>query len=154
MNMKKVISCPNCSKKMRVPKKKHIRFTCPGCNEALEFDDNTALLLQTTETNESDDSFGNDVIGFLSLFATIPLFIVLHKILPDVEWKFYMDRILLFIATIIVVMIMFESVRILLIVIFLVSYAYLIYGTIWGEYGFPELYADYANLLKSLQSFK
>lgn len=154
MSDKKVISCPNCSKKMRVPKEKHTRFTCPDCKKELEFNDSPALLLRTEEVEESEDSSGNDIIGHLSFFAAIPVFIVLHKILPDLDWKFHMDRILLFVVTIIIIERMFQSVRILLIIIFLVSYACLIYGTIWGDYGFVELFKDYVNLIKSLQPFK
>lgn len=154
MNNKKVISCPSCSKKIRVPKEKHIKFVCPDCSEELEFNDSTALLLRKEIPNESEDSFGNDIIGYLSFFATFPVFIILHKILPDLDWKFHIDRILLFILTIIIIERMFQSVRILLIIIFLMSYIGLIYGTIWGDYGFGELYVDYVNLIKSLQLFK
>lgn len=154
MSDKKVISCPNCSKNIRIPKEKHTRFTCPDCKEGLEFNDGTSLLLRTEEMHEPGDSHSNDIIDRLSFFAAFPVFIIFHKVLPDLDWKFHIDRIILFILTLIIIKRMFQSVRILLIIIFLVSYGCLIYGTIWGNYGFNELYNDYAALIKSLQRFK
>jgi len=36
-----VVNCPKCSKKVRVPAEKYVKFKCPSCGEELEFDDRT-----------------------------------------------------------------------------------------------------------------
>lgn len=111
-------------------------------------------MTDTTEKNldeENDDgSFGASVISFISHFISIPIFIVLHKLIPNPDWVFHLDRILLFIATLLVVEIIFHSMKGIVIISFMISIAWLAYGSIWGNYGFGNLFNDYRFMIYSM----
>lgn len=144
---KKIIDCPNCGKKIRVPRGKHIRFTCPDCQTELEFDDSTANLPVVDVEAGSEDSIWDNIIHYLSYFVAFPLFLVLHKILPDWDWKFHLDRILLFLAIVFIVEAIFNLLRVAVIVGLVAVVGYLGFGSISGNYGFRSLYKDYKHMV-------
>jgi predicted RNA-binding Zn-ribbon protein involved in translation (DUF1610 family) len=150
MNSEKIISCPSCGKKVRVPTGKHIRFACPDCNEDLEYSDIKAIKTKYVEDDADESNIGDTIISILSHLVTIPVFIILHKRLPDPEWDFNFDRVLLFIATLFVVEIFFHTARVLTLILFFIFFVSLSYGTIWGHYGFGGLYKDYKHMVYAL----
>lgn len=99
---------------------------------------------------ENEGSFGDFIVSFLSYFISIPVFIILHKILPDPDWKFHLDRILLFISTLLIIEMIFNSLKGILIIGFIVSLAWLTYGSFWGDYGFVGLFKDYKYMIYSM----
>jgi hypothetical protein len=103
-----------------------------------------------TEEEENNGSFGDSIVSLLSHFISIPIFIVLHRLLPDPDWKFNLDRILLFVSTFTLVEMIFNSLRIIVILGFIGSLAWLIYGSFWGNYGFLSLYQDYKYMIYSM----
>lgn len=84
--MKKIISCPKCNEKMRIPTGKHIRFNCPKCNEKLEFNDlkaNESKQVEYTEfsvlpiVDKLPNSF-SEVVPFLYILFVIISFVSLR----------------------------------------------------------------------------
>lgn len=144
MNEKKIISCPECNQKIRVPKNKHIKFTCVNCKTELEFND----------TNGSEekkyDSFFNIFTKILSYLAAIPLFLLLHKIIPDFNWKFHLDRVLLFIFLIAIIKLVVNLLKEVLAIGLICLILYLSYGSIAGKYGFKNIFEDYKYMLFSI----
>jgi hypothetical protein len=99
---------------------------------------------------ENEGSFGDSIVSFLSHFISIPIFIILHKILPDPDWKFHLDRILLFISTLFIIEMIFNSLKGIVIIGFIGSLAWLTYGSFWGNYGFIGLFKDYKYMIYSM----
>lgn len=107
-------------------------------------------LEQSVEQSEKENSFWDKAIHYLSYIVTIPIFIVLHKTLPDWEWKFHLDRILLFFATALIVEVIFQMMRFIVIIALIAALSYLTYGSFNGNYGFGTLYKDYKHMVYAM----
>jgi hypothetical protein len=91
------------------------------------------------------------LVGFLSLFIAFPIFILLHKQLPDYEWPIHSDRILLFAVVIIFVLLLLSLFRPIINFIFLGSLILLLYGTFTDTYGFQNLATDYKAMFSAIK---
>lgn len=90
------------------------------------------------------------IIFVLNVLITIPIFIILHQNIIEFEWSLHIDRILLFIILLILIQLVLRAMRrIILISIFLYLIA-LIYGTLFGSYGFQKVYEDYKSMLYTM----
>ncbi|UTN02962.1 transglutaminase [Flavobacterium bizetiae] len=90
------------------------------------------------------------IIMLLSLLITIPIFIILHQNLIDLEWAFNLDRIFIFIfvfATIFFLLMYLRTIIILCIAVYLLV---LIYGSVIGNYGFSEISEDYNSMIYTM----
>lgn len=143
----KIISCPHCNKKVRIPAGKYIEFTCPQCGEDLEFNDVTYAQVKEPEDNYT---FGDMIIDFLLLTLAFPLFIIAHNLLPNLDWNFHLDRILLGLLILFAVKLLLNSYRVLVIIGFISALIWLGYGTYKGEYGFIQIYKDYRMLVHEM----
>lgn len=110
----------------------------------------TDIKRNVQENEENDGSFIDTIIGWLSHFVSIPIFIILHKILPDPDWKFHLDRILLFIATLFIIEMIFSSLKFIVTVGFIGLLAWLTYGSYKGTYGFSRLFNDYKHMIYTM----
>ena len=143
MNNKIIIGCPNCSQQLRIPAGKHIKFTCTNCNEKLEYGEN-----KTTNTiDKTQKTTKKIIINILSVIVIIPLFLFIHKIVPELNWKFNTDRLLLFVIITVIVQFLFKLIESSIIVIFFSFLMYLTVGTIREKYGFINFYQDYVNTI-------
>jgi len=106
--------------------------------------------IESKPSAEEKEKSSGFAISFLSHFITIPLFIILHKLLPDLDWKFHLDRILLFIVTLSLVEMIFASFKELVNLGFIVMLGWLTYGSIWGDYGFKSVFNDYKYMIHSM----
>ena len=153
MTYKKVINCPRCSKKVRVPIGKHIKFICPSCNEELEYDDrpeNEKLNGSEAENLDGGFSIINTIINLISWVLAIPIFIIVHKLLPNPDWILNIDRILLGILLIFILKLILKKFRGFVIGGFLIAVIWLSYGSFWGNYGFTDVYRDYKEMIHSM----
>jgi Ca2+/Na+ antiporter len=90
------------------------------------------------------------IIFVLNVLITIPIFIILHQNIIEFEWSLHIDRILLFIILLVLIQLVLRAMRrITLISIFLYLIA-LIYGTLFGSYGFQKVYEDYQSMLYTM----
>ena len=90
------------------------------------------------------------IIFVLNVLITIPIFIILHQNIIELEWSFHIDRILLFIVILVLIQLILRAMRrITLISIFLYLIA-LFYGTIFGGYGFQTVFEDYQSMLYTM----
>ncbi|WP_442788094.1 transglutaminase [Flavobacterium sp. SUN046] len=92
----------------------------------------------------------NIIIFALNILIAIPAFMIVHQNLIDYKWTFKLDRILLFVILLIVIQLVLRAMRrITLISIFLYLVA-LVYGTVFGSYGFKSVFEDYQAMLYSM----
>jgi hypothetical protein len=90
------------------------------------------------------------IIMLLSLLITIPIFIILHQNLRDLNWSFNLDRVIIFIlvfATIFFLLMLLRTIIILCVAVYLLI---LFYGTVIGNYGFSEISEDYNSMIYTM----
>lgn len=92
------------------------------------------------------------VIFFLSVLITIPSFIVVHQNLIDPQWYFALDRILIFILVLTIVYFVLYLLRTIIIICLALYLLVLIYGSIFGNFGFNSVYDDYNSMIYSMNN--
>src|ERR1700749_4613405 len=94
--------------------------------------------------------FANVLVGIFSFFLAFPLFILVYYRMPDLEWPYHSDKILVFFVIAILLLIMVRSFKFVIITAVVAVVGWLWYGTMNGRYGFEELYRDGKNVLAGL----
>jgi hypothetical protein len=90
------------------------------------------------------------VIFLLNILLAIPLFIILHQNLVDLEWPFELDRILIMIVILIIIQLILRMVKTFLVIAIAVYLLILGYGTLFGGYGFGRVMEDYNFMMYSM----
>lgn len=103
-------------------------------------------------SREGHSFLGDILIGIFSIVLALPVFIIAHKKLPDPDWSFSFDRILLFIGIVILLLMVLKLFRAIVIIGFIVAFAWLGWGTWQGGYGFADIYRDYRAMLFAMHS--
>lgn len=89
--------------------------------------------------------------GLFAHVLTLPLFIILHKSIPNPDWSFHLDRILLLILSLVIVESFFSTFKHILTLIFIGILIYLSFGSLTDGYGFQSIYRDYEVMLFSMR---
>lgn len=105
---------------------------------------------KTEDPKKEKGSIADGVITFISYFFVLPVFIILHKVLPDPNWPLFLDRILLATAIYFLIRILLSAFKPIILVGFVAAILWLTYGSIWGKYGYVNFYNDYKVLLYSM----
>lgn len=93
----------------------------------------------------------DDVIIFvLNVLIAIPLFIIIHQNLKDPEWPLNIDRILIGIVLLILIQLLLRLIRTIIIIGLAVYIVTLVYGTVFGGYGFQKIFQDYGYMVYSM----
>ncbi|MCG9792956.1 transglutaminase [Flavobacterium algicola] len=93
----------------------------------------------------------DDVIIFvLNVLIAIPLFLIAHENLIELNWAFNLDRILLFITLLLVIQLVLRLLRTIIIICVFAYILVLFYGTIIGNYGFESIYEDYDSMIYTM----
>lgn len=91
------------------------------------------------------------IIFVINILITIPVFLILHQNIIDLNWYWQLDRVFMFILIVVALQFILGAMRrITLIVVF----AYLIllfFGTLFGTYNFVTVYESYQSLLYSMR---
>lgn len=90
------------------------------------------------------------IISVLSLFITIPIFIILHQNLIDLEWAFNLDRVFIFIFVFAAIFFLLMYLRTIIILCVAVYLLILFYGSVIGNYGFSEISEDYNSMIYTM----
>lgn len=106
--------------------------------------------IETKEKEKEKSPIADGVITFLSYFFVLPVFIILHKVLPDPNWPIHLDRILLATAIYFLIRILLNVFKPIILIGFVLAIGWLSYGSIWGKYGFFNFYNDYKVLLYNM----
>lgn len=90
------------------------------------------------------------IIFILTILITIPVFIIIHQNTIDLTWSFQLDRIFLFVVIVAIIQFILKKMRrITLLSVFLYLIA-LIFGSIFGKYGFLNVVEDYQSMLYTM----
>ncbi len=90
------------------------------------------------------------IIFALNILVAIPVFIILHQNLIDPEWPFHIDRILIFIALVVVIQVTLRLLKTFIIICIFLYLIALIYGTLFGKYGFKAVFEDYQAMIYTM----
>ena len=91
------------------------------------------------------------IIFVLNILIAIPLFIVIHQNIIEFNWPLNLDRVLLFILLIIVIQLFLRLLRRVTLISILLYILSLLYGTLFGNYGFNRVFEDYRAMLFAMQ---
>jgi hypothetical protein len=93
----------------------------------------------------------DDVIIFvLNILIAVPVFLIAHQNLIELNWFFNIDRILLFLLIIITIQLILRLLRTVIIVCIILYILVLFYGTASGNYGFNSVYEDYDSMIYTM----
>lgn len=87
------------------------------------------------------------VIFLLNILIAIPIFIIIHQNIVDPEWFFHFDRILIFIVLIVAIQLLLRLMRKVIIICIALYLVALLWGTIFGGYGFRSVFDDYRVMI-------
>lgn len=91
------------------------------------------------------------IIFLLSFLLTIPVFLIAHQNLIELEWAFHLDRVILFVLIITVFHFVFRFFRKITLVGIFIYLILLFYGTVIGGYGFISVFEDYKYMMYSME---
>lgn len=90
------------------------------------------------------------IIFVLNVLIAIPVFIIVHHNLVELNWYFNLDRILIFIFILLVIQLILQTMRRITLITVALYIIALIYGTIFGGYGFQTVFQDYQSMLYTM----
>lgn len=93
----------------------------------------------------------NVVIFLLNILIAIPVFLIAHQNLIDLDWFLHLDRIFLFIAIIVIIQLLLRLVKTVIILIAFLYVISLLIGTLFGNYGFNRVFEDYRYMIYSMK---
>jgi hypothetical protein len=90
------------------------------------------------------------IIFALNILIAVPVFIVVHQNLIDPQWYFEIDRILLFIIIVVIIQLILRLMRTVIIICIALYLIALIYGSLFGSYGFNAVFEDYRYMIYAM----
>lgn len=90
------------------------------------------------------------IILALNVLIAVPVFIILHQNLIDPEWPVHIDRIIIFLVLIIVIQLLLRMLKTIIIICLFLYLLVLIYGSLFGQYGFRSVYEDYQAMIYTM----
>lgn len=87
------------------------------------------------------------IIFVLNILIIIPVFIILHQNLIDPDWPLHIDRVILFVSMTAVIQIILQYLKKILFAVVFVYLLVLLYGSVFGRYGFMSVYRDYEAMV-------
>ncbi|KQS91402.1 transglutaminase domain-containing protein [Chryseobacterium sp. Leaf394] len=150
MEEKIIIQCPECQSKMRVPKGKHVSFTCKTCRIQLEFDDRS--VYKKLDQSKSKKTISSVVIYLLTLIIAFPISIILNQFLPIVEGYYKYEKLLLFLIITFLLGVVFKKFTNLILITVCAILIFLTYGSVQNKYGFSKLFLDYKSYIIAINN--
>lgn len=108
------------------------------------------IFLRNITTFSLPKPWDSIVLFVLNVLVIIPLFIILHQNLIDPHWPYHIDRILLFVALVIVLQFLLSFVKKAIIWFLLFLLVFLVQGTLFKGYGLQQIFEDYRVMIYSM----
>ncbi|MBA9074971.1 hypothetical protein GGR22_003148 [Flavobacterium gossypii] len=90
------------------------------------------------------------IIFVLNILIAIPVFIIIHQNIIDPNWYFHIDRILLFLLVVVAIQLVLRLMKTIIILCIALYLIALIYGSLFGNYGFNSVFEDYRSMVYSM----
>lgn len=90
------------------------------------------------------------VIFLLNILIAIPIFIIAHQNLINLDWALHLDRILLFLIILIIIQLILRLLKTVIIICVFLYLIALVWGTLFGKYGFNAVFEDYRSMVYTM----
>lgn len=90
------------------------------------------------------------IIFCLNILITIPVFIIAHHNLIELDWANHVDRILLFIVILVAIQLILRAMRRITLISVILYVIFLFFGTVFGGYTFESVYEDYRSMMYTM----
>jgi len=90
------------------------------------------------------------VIFLLNILIAIPVFIIAHQNLINLEWWWHLDRILLFFIILIFIQLLLRLLKTIIVICIFLYLIALVWGTLFGRYGFNAVFEDYRSMVYTM----
>lgn len=87
---------------------------------------------------------------FLAIFITLPIFILIHRLLPYPDWNIHYERIALFLAIGVGLYFLFRKIKFFMLTMLVIALIAIVGTSLAGSYSFKDLATDYRGLMYSL----
>ena len=91
------------------------------------------------------------VIFLLNILIAIPTFLIVHHNIIEFNWPINLDRIFIFTGILILIQLILRTLKTIIVICIFFYIITLIYGTLFGEYGFQRVFEDYRSMIYSMQ---
>jgi hypothetical protein len=109
-----------------------------------------ASLKKLKDKLQVKEPWASIIIFVLNVLIAIPLFIIIHQNLKDPNWPFHLDRILIAATLLTVIQLILRYLKTVLIVCIALYLLALIYGSLFGKYGFNAVFEDYRSMVYTM----
>lgn len=90
------------------------------------------------------------VIFLLNILIAIPLFLIVHQNIIEFNWPLNSDRILIFLSILIIIQLVLRTLKTIIVICIFIYIISLLYGTLFGNYGFQRVFEDYRYMIYSM----
>lgn len=90
------------------------------------------------------------VIFLLNILIAVPVFIIAHQNLINLDWALHLDRILLFLIILIIIQLILRLLKTVIIICIFLYLIALVWGTLFGKYGFNAVFEDYRSMVYTM----
>lgn len=92
------------------------------------------------------------IIFVINVLITIPLFLILHQNLQDLEWIWHLDRILIVLILLVLIQVLLSVMRRITLILVFGYLIILFFGSIFGSYTFTNVFESYQSILYSMNN--
>lgn len=110
----------------------------------------TISLAQIKEKLSLPKPWDTIIIFLLNILIAIPVFLIAHQNFIELNWYYNLDRILLFILILVIIQLILRSLKTIIIICIFFYLLSLLYGTLFGNYGFNRVFEDYRYMIYSM----
>lgn len=90
------------------------------------------------------------IIFILNILLTIPIFIIVHHNIVELNWAQNVDRIILFILLLVVIQLILRAMRRITLISVILYLLFLFFGTVFGDYSFKNVFEDYRSMMYTM----
>lgn len=90
------------------------------------------------------------IIFLLNILIAIPLFIIAHQNLIELNWPLNLDRVFIFVGIVVIIQLILRLMKTIIILCIFIYLLSLVYGTVFGDYGFERVFEDYRYMIYSM----
>lgn len=92
------------------------------------------------------------IIFIINILITIPLFLILHQNLENLEWIWHLDRILMIIVLLALIQLLLSFLRRITLILVFAYLVILLFGSVFGSYTFNSVFNSYQSILYSMNN--
>jgi len=151
MDQNSIKYCPHCGKELNVSEEIEGEILCSNCKSVFKI--NHIINVP----HKAKPEIKNKLFFLIPIFLkgliwllVIPFFIFVHKTLPDFNWIFQLDRILIFLVILLIVLFITIKIKHLVILFSVFFLLAISFGSFKNIFGFQNLYNDYKILFYTI----